>query len=77
MKKGEKLYALVYPDMEQVKALNLGDEELKSIMEQNRKDLNLQIPAYEQICGVRIMEQEFEKTPKRSIKRFLYKDAEV
>ena len=77
IQKGEKLYALVYPDMEQVKALNLGDEELKSIMEQNRKDLNLQIPAYEQICGVRIMEQEFEKTPKRSIKRFLYKDAEV
>ena len=77
IQKGEKLYALVYPDMEQAKALNLGEEELKSIMEQNRKDLNVQIPAYEQICGIRIMEQEFEKTPKRSIKRFLYKDAEV
>ena len=77
IQKGEKLYALVYPDMEQAKALNLGEEELKSVMEQNRKDLNVQIPAYEQICGIRIMEQEFEKTPKRSIKRFLYKDAEV
>lgn len=77
IQKGEKLYALVYPDMEQAKALNLGEEELKSIMEQNRKDLNTQIPAYEQICGIRIMEEEFEKTPKRSIKRFLYKDAEV
>ncbi len=77
IQKGEKLYALVYPDMEQAKSLNLGEEELKSIMEQNRKDLNMQIPAYEQICGIRIMEHEFEKTPKRSIKRFLYKDAEV
>lgn len=77
IQKGEKLYALVYPDMEQAKSLNLGEEELKSIMEQNRKDLNMQIPTYEQICGIRIMEHEFEKTPKRSIKRFLYKDAEV
>jgi long-chain acyl-CoA synthetase len=77
IQKGEKLYALVYPDMEQVKALKLGEDDLKAIMEQNRKDLNTQIPAYEQICGIKIMEQEFEKTPKRSIKRFLYKDEEV
>ncbi len=77
IQKGEKLYALVYPDMEQVKALNLGEEELKAVMEQNRKDLNTQIPAYEQICGIRIMEEEFEKTPKRSIKRFKYMDAEI
>ena len=77
IQKGEKLYALVYPDMEQVKSLKLSDEEVKSIMEQNRKDLNTQIPAYEQICGVKIMAQEFEKTPKRSIKRFLYKDEEI
>ena len=77
IQKGEKLYALIYPDMEQAKALKLGDEEIKAIMEQNRKDLNTQIPAYEQICGVKIMAQEFEKTPKRSIKRFLYKDEEI
>lgn len=77
IQKGEKLYALVYPDMEQLKALKLGEDDLKAIMEQNRKDLNTQIPAYEQICGIKIMEQEFEKTPKRSIKRFLYKDEEI
>lgn len=77
IQKGEKLYALIYPDMEQAKALKLGNEEIKAIMEQNRKDLNTQIPAYEQICGVKIMAQEFEKTPKRSIKRFLYKDEEI
>ena len=77
IQKGEKMYGLVYPDMEQAKKLNLGMNELKAIMEQNRKDLNLQIPAYEQLAGIRIMEHEFEKTPKKSIKRFLYKDAEV
>ena len=77
IQKGEKMYGLVYPDMEQAKKLNLGMNELKAIMEQNRKDLNLQIPAYEQLAGIRIMEHEFEKTPKRSIKRFLYKDAEI
>ena len=77
IQKGEKLYALVYPDMELAKSNNLSQEDLQAIMEQNRKDLNTQIPAYEQICGIRIMEHEFEKTPKRSIKRFLYKDAEV
>ena len=77
IQKGEKMYGLVYPDMEQAKKLNLGTNELKAIMEQNRKDLNLQIPAYEQLAGIRIMEHEFEKTPKKSIKRFLYKDAEV
>ncbi|MDE5561304.1 MAG: AMP-binding protein [Bacteroidaceae bacterium] len=77
IQKGEKLYALVYPDMEQAKAQNIGETEIKSIMEQNRKYLNTQIPAYEQICGIRIMDTEFEKTPKRSIKRFLYKDAEI
>lgn len=77
IQKGEKMYGLVYPDMEQAKKLNLGINELKAIMEQNRKDLNLQIPAYEQLAGIRIMEHEFEKTPKRSIKRFLYKDAEI
>ena len=77
IQKGEKMYGLVYPNMEQAKKLNLGMNELKAIMEQNRKDLNLQIPAYEQLAGIRIMEHEFEKTPKKSIKRFLYKDAEV
>ena len=41
-------------------------------MEENRKILNTQIPAYEQVAGIILQEEEFEKTPKRSIKRFLY-----
>jgi long-chain acyl-CoA synthetase len=51
----------------------LSKEELAAAMEQNRKDLNAQLPAYSQVLGVEIMEQGFEHTPKRSIKRFLYK----
>ena len=42
-------------------------------MEQNRKDLNVMVAAYERISGVELYKTEFEKTPKRSIKRFLYK----
>ena len=71
------MYGLVYPDMDAVEKQNISQDDLKALMEENRKTLNIQIPAYEQLSGIRIMEQEFEKTPKRSIKRFLYKDAEV
>ena len=77
IQKGEKMYGLVYPDMDLVQKQNMTMADLKALMEQNRKDLNLQIPAYEQLAGIRIMDKEFEKTPKRSIKRFLYMDAEV
>ena len=77
IQKGEKMYGLVYPDMDAVEKQNISQDDLKALMEENRKTLNTQIPAYEQLAGIRIMEQEFEKTPKRSIKRFLYKDAEV
>ena len=51
----------------------MSKEEILATMEQNRKDLNAQLPAYSQVLGVEIMEQGFEHTPKRSIKRFLYK----
>jgi long-chain acyl-CoA synthetase len=68
-----KLVALVYPDMEEAKNLNLGAEDLKNIMEQNRNGLNQMLPAYEKIAEIEIREEEFEKTPKRSIKRYLYK----
>lgn len=77
IQKGEKMYGLVYPDMDAVEKQNISQDGLKAIMEENRKTLNTQIPAYEQLAGIRIMDKEFEKTPKRSIKRFLYKDAEV
>ncbi len=68
-----KLVALVYPDLEEAKNLGLTDDDLKDIMEQNKTTLNQMIPAYEKISEIEIYQEEFEKTPKRSIKRYLYK----
>lgn len=77
IQKEDKLYGLVYPDYDQIKAQGLSQEALEQIMEENRKNLNASIPSYAQICGIRLMETEFEKTPKKSIKRYLYANAEV
>ena len=67
-----KLTALVYPDYEQVKKDKLTDDNLHKIMEENRKQVNHIMPAYSQIARLKIRDTEFEKTPKRSIKRYLY-----
>ena len=77
IQKGEKLYALIYPDFDEATKAGLDEDGIRQAMEQNRKDLNAMVASYEQISGVRIYNEEFEKTPKRSIKRFLYADAEV
>lgn len=72
VQKDDKLVGLVYPDQEQVKKLRLSPSDVESIMEQNRKDINPTLPSYAQIFSIKVMENEFEKTPKKSIKRFLY-----
>ena len=72
VQRNDKLFGLVYPDPDLVKKNNTSAKELAQIMEDNRKLLNTQLPAYEQIAGIILQEDEFEKTPKRSIKRFLY-----
>ena len=72
VQKGDKLIALVHPDYDEAQTLNLGASELADIMEQNRQELNSMIPAYSKVSEIRIHEEEFEKTPKKSIKRFLY-----
>ncbi len=77
IQKGEKFYGLVYPDPDKVKQLGLGVKDIEEIMEQNRKELNKIIPNYCSLMGIRVMKEEFEKTPKKSIKRFLYTNAEV
>lgn len=77
IQKEEKFYGLVYPDMEQAAKLNLGKSELEAIMEQNRKELNATLPNYCQLAGIRLIDKEFEKTPKKSIKRFMYTDYPV
>ena len=77
IQKNEKLYALIYPDYEEAEKNGLDDNGLNEAMEQNRKELNTMVAAYEQISGFKLYKEEFEKTPKRSIKRFLYENAEI
>jgi len=72
MNSNHKLEALVYPDPDQVKADGI-EPELAAKMEENRKALNQQLKSYESVLKIHIHETEFEKTPKRSIKKFLYK----
>lgn len=71
----DKLVALVHPDMEEVNNLGFTDEDLENIMEQNRKELNMQIPSFAKVSRIKLHHQEFEKTAKKSIKRYLYQNA--
>ncbi len=73
---GEKLVGLVFPDMEEAQAIGLSKDDLEKLMEQNRTELNEQMPAYSKLAAIRLHEEEFEKTPKKSIKRYLYQDQE-
>ena len=72
-----RLYGLVYPDPEEVRQRSLDTETIKTELDGMRRTLNAELPAYEQLAGIKVMQQEFEKTPKKSIKRFLYFDEEV
>lgn len=68
----EGLVALIYPDMELVDAKKMKEQSLEAHMELYRKQLNREIPNYMQVARFQVVSSEFEKTPKRSIKRFLY-----
>ncbi|MBR5854122.1 MAG: AMP-binding protein [Paludibacteraceae bacterium] len=72
LQKDTRLVALVCPDFEAVDADNMTQEQLEQVMEENRKLVNEQLAAYEQINTLKLYTHEFEKTPKKSIKRFLY-----
>jgi len=72
--KGDKLVGLVFPDQDEVTSLDLSTEELEGIMEQNRRDLNALLPSYCHLSAIKLHDSEFEKTPKKSIKRFLYQN---
>jgi long-chain acyl-CoA synthetase len=67
-----KLVAIVYPDYEEAKTMKFSAEDIRNVMEQNRNGLNEMLPAYEKITEMEIHEEEFEKTPKKSIKGYLY-----
>lgn len=73
VQRGDKLAALIYPDYDEASAMGLSADDLKNVMEQNRQELNNILPVYSKIAEVVIQEEEFEKTPKKSIKRYLYK----
>jgi long-chain acyl-CoA synthetase len=77
IQKGNRLYALVYPQYELAKENGLSRQQLAEIMEQNRRELNGMLPSYSQLSGIRMVDNEFAKTPKKSIKRYLYADYDV
>ena len=73
VQRGDHLTAMVYPDMDEVKEMGFTDEDLQGVMEQNRQQLNDILPPYSRIQTIELRKEEFEKTPKKSIKRYLYK----
>lgn len=77
LQQNSRLVALVCPDYELVDTEHLNAEQLDAAMEENRRQLNEQLATYEQISKIRLFPHEFEKTPKKSIKRFLYTSIEV
>ena len=73
VQQGDKLVALVHPEFEEAYSMGLNDDDIANIMEQNRQQLNVQLASFCKISKIEIHKDEFEKTPKKSIKRYLYK----
>ncbi|MFR6505967.1 MAG: long-chain fatty acid--CoA ligase, partial [Bacteroides sp.] len=71
----DKLVALIYPDFDDAFAHGLQQNDIQKAMEVNRVELNQQLPNYCQISKIKIHFEEFEKTAKKSIKRFMYQEA--
>ena len=74
LQKGDTLVALVHPDIEEAQSLHFTHEDLEGIMEQNRQELNAQLPQFSKLSTIILHDEEFEKTPKKSIKRYLYQN---
>ncbi|HJD77004.1 MAG TPA: AMP-binding protein [Bacteroides reticulotermitis] len=75
VQQNERLVGLVYPDFDEAFASGLTHDDIERVMEENRIALNALLPTYSQIAKMKIYPEEFEKTPKKSIKRFLYQEA--
>jgi long-chain acyl-CoA synthetase len=73
VQRGDHLVALIHPDMDEVKHMGFSEEELAQVMEQNRQEINAQLPNYSKLQSFEMQQEEFIKTPKKSIKRYLYK----
>ena len=72
VQRGGKLVGLVFPDIDEAKSLGMNTADIAAAMERNRQELNQQMPAYSKVSAIELHDEEFEKTPKKSIKRFLY-----
>lgn len=72
LQRNNQLVAKVYPDAEMMKQTKTKEDDLDKIVEQTRRDFNKAVASYEQLSAIELMDQEFEKTPKKNIKRFLY-----
>ena len=72
IQRNDRLVAKVYPDAEIMTSTNTKEEDLDDIMEKTRRSYNKAVASYEQLTGIELVDQEFEKTPKKNIKRFLY-----
>lgn len=68
-----RLIALIYPDLESAQTQGYSHTDIERVMDENIRTLNSSLPGYSQVQSFRIQQEEFEKTPKRSIKRYLYK----
>lgn len=75
VQRNNKLVALIHPDYDEASSMGFTAEDLEHIMDQNRVELNSLMPSFAKISGIQIHENEFEKTAKKSIKRYLYQEA--
>ena len=75
VQRNNKLVALIHPDYDEASSMGFTAEDLEHIMDQNRVELNSQMPSFAKISCIQIHENEFEKTAKKSIKRYLYQEA--
>lgn len=75
VQRNNKLVALIHPDYDEASSMGFTAEDLEHIMDQNRVELNSQMPSFAKISSILIHENEFEKTAKKSIKRYLYQEA--
>ena len=73
VQRGDKLVGLVYPDFDEAHSMGFNESDIEIVMEQNRKELNEQLPPFCQLSAIQLQHEEFAKTPKKSIKRYLYK----
>ena len=73
VQRGDKLVGLVFPDFDEAQSMGFNESDIESVMEQNRKELNEQLPPFCHLSAIQLQREEFQKTPKKSIKRYLYK----